>query len=162
MDWPLGREHLSLALGEAGALPSARDFERLLANAEIGLLSGHDVGINHELLGIGWYLHAVASALPSPDPYPVDRRRRAFQIAAHIFDLQLASARLTRADRLRMVFASQVGFVHSSLDPNAIAVYRRSSRARGTPDPILDSATASLDFGSAILGSDAAWLHKSL
>lgn len=162
MDWPLTREGLALVLGDAQALPSPSQFELQLAQAELRLITAHDLAVDQDLVGLGWHLHAVASAWTATELYSPVQRRRAFQVASHIFDLQLATTRLSRIDRLRLTFASQVGYLHSSLDPNAIALYRRLALPALRPFSMQDFASASLELGIGLLGSDASWLHDAL
>jgi hypothetical protein len=158
---PVGRAFLAQALGASPELPTPDELGRLLARAEVQLLLGHDSETHGALEDVAWYLHAVASAWRAVDIYPIERRRQAFQLSAHIFDLLLGKPWLSRLDRLRMSFAAQVGFLQSSQDPNAIAIYRRRHRLYRSPDVVADSATASLEFGSALLGSDSPWLYRT-
>lgn len=159
MDGSLDLDVLRNALGPSPRLPSAEDLAAMISNSELQLL-GVAGEIPDELVETGWYLHAVASSWNAEDEYPFERRRHAFAVSAHIFDLTLQSREFERDDQLRLMFAAQIGFARSSLDPNAIAVRRRTERRHAIP--LLENPGIALDAGSALLAGDAAWLYEDL
>src|SRR5205823_4973887 len=110
----------------------------------------------------GWFLHAVASTRASYDLYPASRRRQAFQVSAHIFDLALASTDLPRHERLRFSFAAQIGYIRGEINPNAVALYRQRLQPAPTLELIQDGATVALELGTAILANEAAWLRTQI
>ena len=126
MERALNVELLTEALGpERARLPSPEDLARLLAEAEIALVTESDE-ISEDLLATGWYLHAIGSASARLELYPLDRQRRAHQVAAHILDLSLNRENSQSPDRLAMVFAAQLSYQRGGLAPNSIAIYRQS------------------------------------
>jgi len=127
MDRALDPELLSLALGRYENLPSPEEVSELLTNAELALLL-RKPEISEELVGIGWYLHAVASSKYALQTYGVERQRAAFKVAGHIFDLLLQTPKLGRIERLKYCFATQIAYLRSSLDPNAICIGENLSR----------------------------------
>jgi hypothetical protein len=147
-------------LGDAHGLPSALELADAIASAEVGIVAGRgDVG--PELVAAAWYLHSVASAWSAPDLYPIARRRSAFQLSAHVFDLALRDDDLALEERFRLTFAAQVGYLHSLVDPGAIAVYRRAA-PRGGRVGFLDHPSVAVEAGSALLAFDTPWLFERL
>src|SRR5688572_4538595 len=122
MERALNPEILALALGEHATLPTPSGLSELITKAELGLLQ-RKPAFDDDLLRNGWYLHAIGSSKYALKTYGVGRQRAAFQIAAHIFDLYLQSQVLERTERLKYSFASQVAYLRSQLDPNAIAIF---------------------------------------
>ena len=122
---------LSAALGEHRRLPDPSDLQRRLTDAEIALFTQAEA-FDDDVLDAGWYLHAVAWARDDLGVYETLRRRQARRVAAHIFDLHLQhrGEELRGAERLRYVFASQVGYIGGELTPNAAAVRVRKSFER--------------------------------
>ena len=81
-------------------------------------------------------------------------------MSAHIFDLALQVRKLDEAHRHRLAFAAQVGFAHSSLEPNAIAIRRRQTA--NFHRSYLDHPAPAIDAGSALLAFDVSWLYDRL
>lgn len=159
MERALNLEHLRLALGDGGMFPSPDELQERLADAEVEMFLRRG-SIDDDLLATAWYLHAVGSARPTLELYPIDRQLQANQVAAHIFDLALASADRLDADRREITFAAQVSYLRGGLDPNALAVYRRLPRSqaqlRTAPGEV------SLEVGSAVLALDRGWLFPRI
>lgn len=160
MDRALDPELLSLALGRYENLPSPEEVSELLTNAELALLL-RKPEISEELVGIGWYLHAVASSKYALQAYGVERQRAAFKVAGHIFDLLLQTPELGRIERLKYCFATQIAYLRSSLDPNAIAMYRREFATDLDEEMGLLSHfyEVALSCGVALLGFDPGYVY---
>lgn len=124
MDRALSIDTLTAALGQHPRLPSPAQLQQLLANTEISLFTGQAV-VEEGLVDTAWYLQAVATARDDLQLYPIERRRLAHQVSAHIFDLTLQSAELDFEERLRYTFAAQIGYLGGDLTPNAAALARR-------------------------------------
>lgn len=166
MDRALDRDLLAGALGEPQRLPNADELAELLTQAEIQLfLRRPDLG--GPLISVGWYLHGIASADAALNLYPLPRRRMAFRVAAHIFDLALEQLlqeqSASRQKILRYTFAAQVAYARAELAPNAMAMLRRIDRVGSSISLIdrqEDATTAedvdeiALAIGCAILGFD--------
>lgn len=127
MERALNRDDLTLALGELPEVPSPRELQRLLADAELSLFAGRPE-IPDELVRTGWYLHAVASTGGQRIGWP--RRARAFRISAHILELAGKSER-PATERLDCVFGAELGYRRGGLDPNAMAVFSAAARFLG-------------------------------
>jgi hypothetical protein len=159
MDRALDPELLSLALGQYETLPSSEEVSELLAEAELALLL-QKPEVSEELIEVGWYLHAVASSKYALRTYGVERQRAAFKVAGHVFDLLLQTPELSRVERLKYCFAAQIAYLRSSLDPNAIAMYRREfagdlSEEAGLLSHFYEIA---LSCGVALLGFDPGYV----
>jgi hypothetical protein len=124
MERDLDPELLRMALGVHANLPAAEELAQRLAAAEIALLF-HKPQISDDLAALGWYLHGIGSSKYALQSYGLARQRAAFQVSAHIFDLILQTRKLTWHERLKYCFAAQLAYLRSTLDPNAIALYRR-------------------------------------
>ena len=162
MERALDREVLALALGEHESLPSANELQGLIAAVEVGLFVGNP-SIPEDLLETAWYLHGVASAREADETYSVARQRRAFQVSAHVFDLALAESRRSRAERLKLGFAAQVGYRRGELDPNAMAVFARLAPHIDAERPLLGHIeTVALEAGVALLGFNVRLLFRLL
>ncbi len=151
MERALNLEDLRLALGDGGMFPSAEELQHRLAQAEIALFLQRGA-IDDELLATAWYLHAVGSARVALALYPVDRQRRANQVAAHIFDLALSAGMASELEQRETTFAAQVSYLRGDLDPNAIALYRRLRQSE--PGLLDEPGAVSLDVGSSVLALD--------
>lgn len=125
MDRALDLTKLTNALGTHTLLPSPADLQRLLADTEIALFA-RQAEIGDGLLDAAWYLQSVATARDDLQLFSVDRRRLAHQVSAHIFDLALQASSLDLGERLRYIFAAQVGYLGGELTPNAAALARRA------------------------------------
>ena len=160
MDRALGPELLSLALGEHERLPSPEALSDLLAQAELDLLLRRPE-VSDDLVGTGWYLHAVASSKHALRTYGVERQRAAFKVAGHIFDIILHSPGLDRRDRLAYCFAAQVAYLRSELDPNALAIYQREFAADLPELGLLSHHhEVALSCGVAFLGLDVGYVYR--
>ncbi|MEK7424784.1 MAG: DEAD/DEAH box helicase [Actinomycetota bacterium] len=131
--------------------PTAAELQDRLAEAEIEMFLQRG-SIDDGLLATAWYLHAVGSVRPALQLYSIDRQLRANQVAAHIFDLALASGERAEAERQELTFAAQVSYLRGGLDPNALALYRRLQRSH--PRLSDSPGEVSLDIGSALLALD--------
>lgn len=160
MDRALKLEVLREALGEhsvpsdstgQAALPSPADLQRLLGDTEASLfLAQHN--LPDELLRTAWYLHGIASADAAASQYSVARRRQAFAVSAHIFDLAALPKDRPQLDRLRWAFAAEVGYHRSDAQPNAMAIARRMDDQIRT-DAVLDHwSSLAIEAGVALLG----------
>jgi hypothetical protein len=159
MDRALDPELLSLALGEHEALPSPEEVSELLAEAELALLL-REPEISEDLIAIGWYLHAVASSKYALQTYGVERHRAAFKVAGHIFDLFLQTPEINRFEKLKYCFASQIAYLRSELDPNALAIYHREfGTDLGGVGLLSNFQEVALSCGVAFLGFDAGYLY---
>lgn len=145
MERALSRDDLRLALGELPEIPSPRELQRLLADAELSLFTGRP-DIPDELVGTGWYLHAIAST--GTERIDWSRRERAFRISAHILELAGKSDR-PAAERLDCVFGSELGYRRGGLDPNAMAVFKSAA-------PLLDEIADDTAAWTATLAVEAA------
>ncbi len=160
MERSLNPDLLGLALGEHEALPSPEELSQLLANAELALLM-RDQNVPDELVATGWYLHGIASSKYALRTYGIDRHRAAFQVAGHIFDLQLQTRDLSDLERFKYCFAAQIAYARSSLDPNALALYRREYSGRLNQLSIIpDFQLASLSCGVSFLGFDVRYVYQ--
>jgi len=157
---PLDPELLRLALGGQEHLPSPEELSKLLTKAELALLI-HKPEISEDLIAIGWYLHAIASSKYALRTYGIERQRAAFQVAGHIFDLLLQTHALDRLDRLKYCFAAQIAYLRSTLDPNALALYRREFGGDlGNIDLLSSFQEVALSCGVAFLGFDVRYVFQ--
>lgn len=160
MDRALDPQLLGLALGEHVNLPAPEEVSRLLAEAELALLI-HKPEISEELIAIGWYLHAIASSKYALRTYGIERQRAAFQVAGHIFDLLLQTSELNRLERLKYCFAAQIAYLRSTLDPNALALYRREFAGDLSDLGLLSGFhEVALSCGIAFLGFDVGFVFQ--
>lgn len=161
MERSLDPKLLSMALGEHKKLPSPEQLAELLTKAELGLLY-HKPEFSDELRKSGWYLHAIGSSKYALETYGIERQRSAFQVSAHIFDLLLQSQELSHIERLVYGFASQIAYLRSQLDPNAIAIHsREKSGLRIDSNLVSDYQEISLSCGIALLGMNADYLYRA-
>ena len=148
---------LTEALGIHVGLPSPEELQRLLAELEIHLFT-QQPELDERLLDAAWYLQSVATVQPD---LPFERRRRAHQVSAHIFDLALQTATLSETETLRYTFAAQVGYLGGELIPNAAALIRRLPPI--TPqDAWSKNGTVSLEAGILLLGLNRGALYPLL
>lgn len=160
MERSLNPDLLGLALGKNEALPSPEELSQLLANAELALLM-RGQNVPDELVATGWYLHGIASSRYALRTYGIDRHRAAFQVAGHIFDLQLQTQDLSDLEKFKYCFAAQIAYTRSSLDPNALALYRREYSGRlNQPSLIPDFQLVSLSCGVSFLGFDVRYVYQ--
>lgn len=169
MERALDLDALRDAMGVSGRLPAPEEVQSKLADAEIALLLGRGTP-DDALLATGWYLHAVGTATAAAEVYSVARQRQANRVAAHIFDLALRTSDWATRDRLVLLFAAQVSYLRSDLDPNAVALYRQwsplanrgRSPAAESPAMSRDPGAVSLAVGSALLALDRRGLFPRL
>jgi hypothetical protein len=114
-----------MALGVHHGLPSPEELQRLLAQAEVSLFIQRP-RLSEDALAAGWYLHGVASSPGALELYPAARQRQAFQVSAHILDLAMQERGVARIERCRLAFGAAIGYRRGGLEPNAMAVYRRT------------------------------------
>lgn len=157
MDRAIDPQLLLLALGQHENLPSPEQLSELLAEAELNLLLQSD-RIPEQLEAVGWYLHGVASSRLAPELYGIERQRAAFQVSAHVFDLLLHRADLQHLARLKYCFASQISYLRSDLNPNALAIYRRIHSELGNLRLLEDFGEIALACGVAFLGMDTRYV----
>ncbi len=160
MEGSIAPELLSLALGDHALLPTAEELSDTLATAELSLLL-QEASIPETLLSMGWFLHGIASSKFALESYGIERHRAAFRVSAHIFDLCLQQNDISDLERLKFCFASQIGYLRSTLDPNALALYRREF-PNGCEDYSIfpDFQYASLACGVSFLGFGTGYLYS--
>lgn len=163
MDRTLDPEVISLALGVHTQLPSPEGLADAMANAEVALLIQGSSAVE-SLLPTAWYLHGIASTPESVELYAVDRRRAAFSIAAHIFDLALQHSRSAGSiQMLEWTFAAQVAYLNSNLDPNALALFARDAVPfLSTEAQVTDHDHLALSLAVALVAADANYLFPVL
>ena len=160
MERALDPERIGIALGSHENLPSPEEVSRLLAEAELALLL-HKPAVSEQLEAIGWYLHAVASSKYALRTYGIDRQRKAFQVAAHIFDLLLQIPQIDLIERLNYCFACQIAYLRSELNPNAIAIYGREfAEKSGDLDLLNNFQEVALSCGIGFLGFDISYIYR--
>lgn len=161
MDRAIDPARLEAALGGQPNLPTASELASALAEAEIALFARREFDPG-SLEVTAWFLHSIASALPSLELYGIERQRQCYQVAAHIFDLLVSLPGGGRQDRLRRIFASQLGYIRGELNPNASAVRRRDD---GRPESLHyrnNLGVVALEVGTACLAMDSRWLFPRL
>jgi len=160
MERALNPELIGIALGSHENLPTPEEVSRLLAEAELALLL-HKPEVSEQIEAIGWYLHAVASSKYALRTYGVDRQRKAFQVAAHIFDLLLQIPQIDLIERLNYCFACQIAYLRSELNPNAIAIYQREFAGKlGDLDLINNYQEVALSCGVGFMGLDVNYIYR--
>ena len=157
----LGR--LTEALGEHAIasprrLPTPQELQDHLADAEIRIFL-RQPELTEDLIRTGWYLHGVASANAALELYSYPRRRRAFEISAHIFDLALYDETRPRREMLSLAFGAQTGYRRAELDPNATAIFARVAPLL-IREPLIEAHAHSLalESGVALLGFETSTL----
>lgn len=167
MDRALAAEHLNAAFGEdpLTELPSITELTELIAELEIELLRGlTDTGFRTDLTPLrrtAWYLHGIASTAEG-FRYPLEQRRRAFAVSAHVLDLLLDDSAETDRERLVTAFAAQVGYHRADESPNAGAIHRKMRDTVNEPAEFTDSADVALQAGIMFLGLDMDPLSRRL
>lgn len=160
MERALDPEIISIALGSHENLATPEEVSRLLAEAELALLL-HKPEVSEQIEAVGWYLHAVGSSKYALRMYGVDRQRKAFQVAAHIFDLLLQIPQIGLIERLNYCFACQIAYLRNELNPNAIAIYQREFAEKlGDLDLINNYQEVALSCGVGFLGSDISYIYR--
>lgn len=150
MDRSLDPELLRSALGGSRGLPSVEELSSLVARLEIAIFAGWAPEKSQELLSVAWYLHGIAASEDALDVYGPQRQKRAFQVSAHFFDLQIAAAGPDEPLRRRYLFACQIGYVRSGVTPNARAVFDREWHA-SSPQDLADVEEVALTLGCMTL-----------
>lgn len=167
MDRALAAEHLNAAFGddELTELPTVAELTDLIAELEIELVRGlTDTGFRTNLTPLrrtAWYLHGIASTAET-SRYPLEQRRRAFAVSAHVHDLLLEDPAETGRERMATAFAAQVGYHRADESPNASAVYRKIRDAVEEPAEFIDGADVAFQAGILFLGLDMADLNRRL
>lgn len=167
MDRALAFEHLTAAFGEdqPTELPTVAELAELIAGLEIDLVRGlTDAGFRTELTPLrrtAWYLHGIASTAEG-FRYPLEQRRRAFAVSAHVLDLLLEDPAETVRERLATAFAAQVGYHRADESPNAGAIYRKIRDAVNEPAEFNDSVNVALQAGILFLGLEMVTLNRWL
>ncbi|MFX1760716.1 DEAD/DEAH box helicase [Rhodococcus sp. As11] len=167
MDRALDAEHLNAAFGDdqLTELPTVTELTEFIAELEIELVRGlTDTGFRADLTPLrrtAWYLHGIASTAEG-FRYPLEQRRRAFAVSAHVHDLLLEDPAETGRERLATAFAAQVGYHRADESPNAGAIYRKMRDAMVEPANFTDSADVALQAGILFLGLDMATLNRRL
>ncbi|MDR6175479.1 hypothetical protein QE364_000098 [Nocardioides zeae] len=167
MDRALATNHLNAAFGEdqLTELPTVTELTDLIAGLEIELVRGlTDTGFRADLAPLrrtAWYLHGIASTAEG-FRYPLEQRRRAFAVSAHVLDLLLEDPTETGHVQLATAFAAQVGYHRADESPNAGAIYRKMRDTVSEPAEFIDSADVALQAGILFLGLDMATLNRRL
>lgn len=167
MDRALAAERLKAAFGndQLTELPTVAELTSLIAGLEIELVRGlTDTGFRADLAPLrrtAWYLHGIAST-SGASRYPLEQRRRAFAVSAHVLDLLLEDPAETGRERLVSAFASQVGYHRADESPNASAVCRRMRDTVSWQAEFTDGADVALQAGILFLGLDMATLNRRL
>ena len=136
MDRALAAEHLNAAFGEdqLTELPTVAELTDLIAELEIELVRGlTDTGFRADLAPLrrtAWYLHGIASTAEG-SRYPLEQRRRAFAVSAHVLDLLLEDPAETGRARLATAFAAQVGLPPRRREPQRRRHLPQDARRRG-------------------------------
>jgi hypothetical protein len=160
LDRALDTNSLVTALGTHAKLPSPTELRQLLADAEIGLFT-QTGEIGNGLLDSAWYLQSIATARSDLQNFSVERRRRAHQVSAHIFDVALQRSGFDRIEALRHAFAAQIGYIGGELTPNATAIARRAPSSV-PPYEWLGPSVASLEAGIQLLALNRSQLYPLL
>lgn len=161
MERSLDPKFLAIALGEHESLPTSAELAKLLAEAELAILL-HSPVFSEQMDAVGWYLHAIASSKFALKAFGIERQRTAFQVAGHIFDLKLHMPEISEFEKLKYCFASQIAYARSTLDPNAIAIYKREfPNGPGELQFILDFQQVALSCGIAFLGYDVKYIFQT-
>jgi hypothetical protein len=153
VDRALAAEHLAGAFGDVhlSELPTVAELTGLIAELEIELVRGlTDTGFRADLAPLrrsAWYLHGIASTAET-SRYPIEQRRRAFAVSAHVLDLFLVDPAETGLVRLSTAFAAQVGYHRADESPNAGAVHRKLHDLLAEPAEFIESADVALQAGS--------------
>jgi hypothetical protein len=167
VDRALAAEHLNAAFGDdrVTELPTVAELTDLIAGLEIELVRGlTETGFRADLSPLrrtAWYLHGIASTAET-SRYPLEQRRRAFAVSAHVLDLLLEDPAETGRDRLATAFAAQVGYHRADESPNASAIHRKMRDRVSEPAEFTDSADVALQAGILLLGLDMAALNRRL
>lgn len=167
MDRALDPDYIAGAFGNAplSELPTVEELIDLIAELEIELVRGlTDSSFRTELsplLRTAWYLHGIAST-PESHRYPLEQRRRAFAVSAHVLDLILEDSVETGRDRMATAFAAQVGYHRADESPNAGAIYRKMQSTMSVPPEFTESADVALHAGVLFLGLDMTRLSRQL
>src|ERR1043166_3020832 len=152
---------LKLAFGEQESLPSAEEISERIAEAELALLLATPTE-DAKLVDAGWYLHAVASSRYALQIYGLPRQRAAFKVAGHIFDLAAKAPNLQIAEKLKYCFASQVAYLRSELNPNALAIYNEELVGNLPELSLLtDFPNIALCCAVALLGFDVGYVFET-
>lgn len=161
MERSLNPELLALALGDHERLPSVEEFTDALETAELGILQGEE-RLADTVVPTAWLLHAIASSDQATQLYGADRQRAAFRVSAHAFDLILLQDEHDWIDRAQLCFATQVAYLRSELDPNAVAVYERElSSNLAEPDILRTPTRYGLSCATALLAFDTDFLFEA-
>jgi hypothetical protein len=167
VDRALAAEHLNAAFGDVqlSELPTVAELTDLIAELEIELVRGlTETGFRADLSPLrrtAWYLHGIASTAET-SRYPLQQRRRAFAVSAHVLDLLLEDPAETGRVRLSTVFAAQVGYHRADESPNAGAVHRKMRDGLSEPPEFTDGGDVALHAGIMFLGLDMTTLNRRL
>ncbi|HEY9264764.1 MAG TPA: DEAD/DEAH box helicase [Mycobacterium sp.] len=167
MDRALAAEHLNAAFGndQLSELPTVAELTNLIAELEIELVRGlTETGFRADLSPLrrtAWYLHGIASTAEA-SRYPLEQRRRAFAVSAHVLDLLIEDSAEVRRVRLATAFAAQVGYHRADESPNAGAVHRKMREVLSEPPEFADGADLALHAGIMFLGMEMTTLNRSL
>ena len=167
MDRALAAEHLNAAFGDVqlSELPTVAELTDLIAELEIELVRGlTETGFRADLSPLrrtAWYLHGIASTAET-SRYPLEQRRRAFAVSAHVLDLLLEDPAETGRGRLSTAFAAQVGYHRADESPNAGAVHRKMRDGLSEPPDFTDGGDVALHAGIMFLGLDMTTLNRRL
>ncbi len=160
MERDLDPDFLFTALQKHDHLPSVDEVKGLLTDAELALLEKRK-NLTDDLILTGWYLFAIASSKSALEKYGYERRKAAYSVAGHIFDLVLQSFSLSKFESLKYCFASEISYLRSGLDPNAIAVFRREFPYGLIHDDNEPQYISALKLGTAFLGFDIRYVFQT-
>jgi superfamily II DNA/RNA helicase len=161
MERALNPDLIREALGQPSSLPSVEELSNLIAQAELASLLGKSQ-VDPSLIATAWYLHAVASSKYAFRVFGRDRQRSAFKVSGHIFDIAAKNPELSQMKKLEYCFASQIAYLRSELDPNAIAIYNREAKAKLIDVSLFEEFSAvSLCCGVAFLGFDTKYIYDT-
>ncbi len=161
MERALNPDLIKEALGQPSSLPSVEELSNLIAQAELASLLGKSQ-VDPNLIATAWSLHAIASSKYATHIYGLSRQRSAFKVAGHIFDIAAKNPDLSHMEKLECCFASQIAYLRSELDPNAIAIYNRELKSNLTKVSLFDEFTnVSLCCGVAFLGFDIGYINDT-
>lgn len=167
MDRALSAEHLNEAFGDdrLTELPTVAELSNLIAELEIELVGGlTDTGFRTDLAPLrrtAWYLHGIASTADGFH-YPLEQRRRAFAVSAHVLDLLLEVRAAPDHERFANAFAAQVGYHRADESPNASAIYRKIRDTMRETAEFTNSSDVAFQAGIMFLGLDMADLNRRL
>ncbi|HEY8272858.1 MAG TPA: DEAD/DEAH box helicase, partial [Pseudobdellovibrionaceae bacterium] len=152
-------ELLAVALGGIQNLPSNQELSKIISETEVNLLISQGA-VSNSLIEVAWYLFTIASIKSANEIYGIKRKRAALQVAGHIFDLALVSNKHESHAKIRLVFASQIAYLKSQHQPNAIAIRKKHMREQEKFSLLPENyKELSLNCGVALLAFDIGYVY---